>query len=209
MDVFLIVCGVIFVFWWINNNSSKTTTKTVIRETSEIKTQTGKISTERIHEYEDREISIKDRPKFRPQQPRNYVPLERQSLERPLDVLPRDIEQEYEERIRFSGLVKGREPLLIEHEPQAQLKINSPTHKRCPNCGKNLPLSSFRKSSKHEDGLTKWCANCLNHPVDHNSHTKVCPKCGQNRLKSSFAKNSNRPDGLAKWCKYCMAGIKR
>ena len=77
--------------------------------------------------------------------------------------------------------------------------------KDCPNCERHLPFSSFGKSSKYPDGLTKWCMECLNnHQSRLPRNQKNCPKCKKTRLKSSFYKNSNRDDGLTKWCKTCM-----
>lgn len=77
--------------------------------------------------------------------------------------------------------------------------------KNCPNCNKVLPFTSFRSSSKHEDGLTKWCAECLSAPRESiQSNKKKCPGCKKTRLKTSFYKNGKQPDGLTKWCKTCM-----
>lgn len=77
--------------------------------------------------------------------------------------------------------------------------------KICPNCGNNLDFSSFRSSSKNADGLTKWCAQCLDQPRDLKpSNKKQCPHCKKTRLKTSFYKNSKQPDGLTKWCRTCM-----
>ena len=82
--------------------------------------------------------------------------------------------------------------------------------KNCPNCERILPFTSFRVSSKHEDGFTKWCADCLSTPREpKQSNKKHCPSCKKNRLKTSFYKNSKQPDGLTKWCKTCMDRSKR
>lgn len=81
--------------------------------------------------------------------------------------------------------------------------------KDCPNCKRSLPFASFRASSKHEDGLTKWCGDCLSIPRTQQSNKKQCPNCKKNRLKTSFYKNSKQPDGLTKWCKTCMDKSKR
>lgn len=82
--------------------------------------------------------------------------------------------------------------------------------KICPNCERVLSFTSFRPSSKHEDGLTKWCTDCLSTPREtKQSNKKSCPNCKKSRLKTSFYKNGKQPDGLTKWCKTCMDKSKR
>lgn len=99
--------------------------------------------------------------------------------------------------------------LLIEpmSNEQTSFLFDEPVvkEKSCPNCKRSLPFTSFRTSSKHEDGLTKWCIECLSTPRDStHSNKKKCPSCKKTRLKTSFYKNSKQPDGLTKWCKTCM-----
>ncbi|HHT7764644.1 TPA: hypothetical protein ACT2GW_002316, partial [Pasteurella multocida] len=79
--------------------------------------------------------------------------------------------------------------------------------KECPACKRIQPLTEFNQNSKQPDGLTKWCAKCLDEgaPMPHNvSGTKICEKCGQNRRKASFYPSSKYTDGLSKWCKFCL-----
>lgn len=95
-------------------------------------------------------------------------------------------------------LVKDQQTSFVFNEKSAN-------EKNCPNCNEMLPFTSFRASSKHEDGLTKWCTDCLSAPRDPvHSNKKKCPSCKKTRLKTSFYKNSKQPDGLTKWCKTCM-----
>lgn len=90
-------------------------------------------------------------------------------------------------------------------DSQQDLFAEKNESKDCPNCERHLPFSSFGKSSKYLDGLTKWCMQCLNnHQSRLPKNQKNCPKCKKTRLKSSFYKNSKQPDGLTKWCKTCM-----
>lgn len=100
------------------------------------------------------------------------------------------------------------EPLILtppENEIQQDLFTGKIECKECANCEKNLPFSSFGKSSKYSDGFTKWCIECLNnHQARLPKNKKSCPKCKKTRLKSSFYKNKNTEDGLTKWCKTCM-----
>ncbi len=82
--------------------------------------------------------------------------------------------------------------------------------KSCPSCKRTLSFAFFRASSKHEDGLTKWCIECLSAPREpKKSNKKLCPNCNKNRFKTSFYKNSKQLDGLTKWCKTCMDKSKR
>lgn len=103
--------------------------------------------------------------------------------------------------------------LLIEpmSSEQTSFSFDDPAidEKSCPNCKRLLPFTSFRASSKHEDGLTKWCGECLSAPRTQQSNKKQCPNCKKNRLKTSFYKNNKQPDGLTKWCKTCMDNSKR
>ncbi|MDO5638728.1 MAG: hypothetical protein Q4G28_02565 [Neisseria sp.] len=57
------------------------------------------------------------------------------------------------------------EPPIIEsqnQDPQAELPFDKPRQglKHCPHCGKNRKKSSFYRSTKTADGLTKWCKYC-------------------------------------------------
>ncbi|WHP06846.1 hypothetical protein QLH32_05070 [Acinetobacter corruptisaponis] len=110
------------------------------------------------------------------------------------------------------------EPVLQQdlfNVPQSIAQKTQPKdpEKLCPKCEESLPFSAFSKSSKHEDGLTKWCTDCLNQlnedRKNEKSNKKQCPNCKRTRLKTSFYKNTKRDDGLTKWCKDCMDKAKR
>ncbi len=109
--------------------------------------------------------------------------------------------------------IQSEQPIKnLQTEAVQQNIITNPinTKKNCPNCERLLPFDSFRSSSKHEDGLTKWCVECLSAPrVAPQSNKKYCPSCKKNRFKTSFYKNSKQPDGLTKWCKTCMDSSKK
>jgi len=77
--------------------------------------------------------------------------------------------------------------------------------KACKNCGKLKCGKDFYKSSRNEDGLTTWCAACLDKLKEPQSRYKKCKKCGQNREKWNFFKSENQSDGLSVWCKPCHA----
>lgn len=213
MDAWIVIIAIAFAVWWISNNKIRSTSKTKVIETSEYKTQTGKIYVEKTYEYDDREMSIKDRPKYTPSQPRNYTPLQQPVTIEHDDINKIENRDAFIERTRaHSAELRRRSDAIIQKNPGKYISNNAiQTTKECPNCQRHLPNSSFRLSSKNADGLTKWCSDCLSKSTGESipSHLKLCPKCGQRRMKSSFAKNSNTHDGLAKWCKYCMIGIKR
>lgn len=76
--------------------------------------------------------------------------------------------------------------------------------KQCSKCLAAKPIDAFRPNHNQPDGLTKWCASCLDSQQPQPPNMKICPKCKQNRRKSSFYKSSKYPDGLTKWCKYCL-----
>lgn len=117
------------------------------------------------------------------------------------------------------------QPLALETSPKPIIQNNlfdqpqptmppaqEPT-KVCPKCDEALLFNAFSKSSKYEDGLTKWCTRCLNQLNEdrktESSNKKTCPHCKRTRLKTSFYKNSKQHDGLTKWCKDCMDKAKR
>lgn len=213
MDALIIIIAIAAVFWWINNNKTKSVVKIKITEKSEYKTPTGTVRVEKIDEYEDSDLSIKNRPKYTPVPPRNYTPIQ-QPVTIEHDITNKiESRDEYIERTRrHSAELRRRSDEIIQKKPEKYISNHShQTTKECPNCQRDLPHSSFRSSSKNADGLTKWCSDCLSKSTNESipSHLKLCQKCGQRRMKSSFAKNSNTNDGLAKWCKYCMIGIKR
>lgn len=213
MDAWLIIIAIGVVFWWVNNNKTKSVVKTKRTEISEHETPTGTVRVEKIYEYEDSDLSIKNRPKYTPVPPRNYTPIQQPVTIEHDDINKIENRDAFIERTRaHSAELRRRSDAIIQKNPGKYISNNAiQTTKECPNCQRRLPNSSFRLSSKNADGLTKWCSDCLSKSTGESipSHLKLCPKCGQRRMKSSFAKNSNTHYGLAKWCKYCMIGIKR
>ena len=127
----------------------------------------------------------------------------------------------------IGSIFNTTKPAAIEPQPQPvqqnliiEPNINEQTsflfdeipksEKDCPSCKRTLTFDLFRTSSKHEDGLTKWCGECLSAPRESKqSNKKQCPNCKKNRFKTSFYKNSKQADGLTKWCKTCMDQSKK
>jgi len=50
---------------------------------------------------------------------------------------------------------------IMEETPITKSKRKYPTKKQCPNCGLTLNSQNFGYSERYDDGLTKWCLNCL------------------------------------------------
>lgn len=201
MDAWIIIIAIGVVFWWINNNKSKSVVKIKVTETSEYKTPTGTVRVEKTHENIDSDFSIKNGQSHTKEPIKNYTPLQQPLIinQENNNAYHDKLKQEYSELKNRVEKIIPVNPLIIENK------------KECPNCQRLLETSLFRKSGKNEDGLTKWCSDCLGKSSNSSipTHLKLCPKCKHRRLKSSFAKNSKTSDGLAKWCKYCMSGVKR
>lgn len=41
-----------------------------------------------------------------------------------------------------------------------KLILTSDLTKRCPRCGRELPVSHYHRSSKNKDGYQSWCIEC-------------------------------------------------
>lgn len=101
-------------------------------------------------------------------------------------------------------------PIIIETPPPIpeQLPIAKIqtliSFKDCPKCERSLPSSDFRPNHNTQDGLTKWCASCLDSSRKTTAHLKFCPKCGKNRQLRNFYKSKKNADGYTKWCKFCL-----
>lgn len=85
--------------------------------------------------------------------------------------------------------------LLIEpmSSEQTSFSFDDPAidEKSCPNCKRLLPFTSFRASSKHEDGLTKWCGECLSAPRTQQSNKNSVQIARRIDLKQVFIKTAS------------------
>ncbi len=198
MEVFWIVVGVVVViFFLINQNKTKISDRTVIRQTDTIKTETGEVRIERTKTVEGTQTQYTKAPSVQA---------------KPGDAYNNAVIEAYQKRMadnRQEKLITHQTPRVLLQEspvakaPIAQENTKKFSSKKCPGCNRNLSFDRFRKSTKHDDGMTKWCVDCLSSPRD-NGPYKTCPHCHRRRMKTSFYKNSNQPDGLTKWCKECM-----
>lgn len=54
------------------------------------------------------------------------------------------------------------------------IEIDGVKHKKCPHCGKLLPLTSFAKSNTSKYGVRSWCKNCVNSNLNPESNKIRC-----------------------------------
>jgi len=94
--------------------------------------------------------------------------------------------------------------------------------KRCPDCGRDLPISDFGRNRLLKDGLQVYCRDCCARrgaatyrrkrarlgktvrervavPPGH----KRCPGCGEIKAHSEWHRNRRSRDGFADRCKEC------
>lgn len=213
---FFIIVGVIGLFiYFLNQNKTEKKDKTTITHKRVIQTNDGEVHISQTHvidsvrtTYTKQDLSkqiIKDvAPSINHTQPQKITSV---VLSDP-STSSYHQEQEYS---HASEVTPAESFALVSPKADSQQDLfdEKQEGKQCPNCKRPLPFTSFRTSSKHEDGLTKWCRECLSAPRVQQSNKKQCPKCKKTRLKSSFYKNSKQPDGLTKWCKTCMDNSKK
>lgn len=234
MDGVLIIIALIAAYWIFIKNSSSATRKVTVTKRDTIKTENGTIEVEEIIKTDERKavIGVYDDPIYKQaaDRYRNQQELISKGEYRPVY---------HEEKKKTESLAKiaSPKPQPSIPQPSSQVQraqpISPPTQhvtkpanqsaskeasmtkvttKTCEKCNKNKEADLFFHSEKNEDGLTKWCQECLiaNRGVpqkqvkQESRHYKVCPKCNNRRLRTNFEKNSSRPDGLTKWCRYCL-----
>lgn len=94
--------------------------------------------------------------------------------------------------------------------------------KRCPDCGRDLPLAAFPRNRKRPDGRGLYCSTCfaeryrayrvrkaaqqgktIQHRRDLEEGIKWCPDCQQTRPLEDFPRNRSMSDGRGGYCKPC------
>jgi hypothetical protein len=195
---FLIVAGVCFVIWkLLDSNSAKQETEQMVTRTTVITEKNGIrevqiTTTERFASTSSSSQTTRNPPKHQVYGGNSTGKIEK------------DITGQ-------STRVVHDQP--VESHPKTEKSWDSPRRisqsetaiKYCPKCMMQKSPSQFRKNSKTNDGLTKWCAFCLD--VQERSEEqkyKICPNCGKNRRITSFYSSLKHRDGLTKWCKYCL-----
>ncbi|MBK3088032.1 hypothetical protein ACJXUT_16450 [Enterobacter hormaechei subsp. xiangfangensis] len=218
MEVFWIVVGVVaIIIFIISQNRTKTSDRIVIRQEKTIKTEDGEIKIQRTqivdsattqYHRADNAPNISANPKYDQSviEAYNRKPIEAVkgiSLSQPKPFtaeLPTGVSQRPAYHGNFPGDNKPAPAPAPAPAPQNDLAPNG--KKQCTRCRVNLTYDKFRKSSKHPDGLTIWCASCLDGPKN-TRHTKWCPICNVRRKRTSFYSNAQNADGLMAWCKTC------
>ncbi|WP_176691694.1 hypothetical protein [Superficieibacter electus] len=237
MQVFWIVVGVVAVILFIiNQNRTKTSDRTVVRQHRTIKTEDGEISIERVQVVDSATTkyhpsgnapdvsspSKYDHPVIEPSHNKNITTTKEINPPQPKPFsarLPNGVSQ----RPAYHGKFPGDEVIKLKTVPvpapaPAPAPVPAPAPapaevkvieglKQCTRCRINLPYDKFRKSSKNADGLTIWCASCLDGPRN-TRHMKWCPMCNVRRKRTSFYPNKQNADGLMAWCKTCWDGHK-
>lgn len=92
--------------------------------------------------------------------------------------------------------------------------------RRCPQCGRDLPISEFHSNRRRPDGLSYYCKQCANARLEisrrkrgvkprKQSATAVpigmkwCPDCDQVKPVAEFARTKRKTSGLHSYCKSC------
>lgn len=227
MEFLLIILAAGVALYWLVANSRRTRDRVTITERRSIKTEDGSVEVERVSEVDQRKMELmseaakayKERlhrerktitPPTRPttKQPpppphitamQPVTPVEPERHEPPSQVWSNYLDQH--RQAHQGRYISSSAPL----PPSVQPQISAPPAqvKTCGGCAKTLSHARFRANSNQPDGLTQWCATCLDQRRESGPY-KVCSRCKQRRMKSSFPKNSKRPDGLTKWCKFCL-----
>lgn len=191
METLWIVVGVVvLVVYLISKNKTKTTDNTIIRQKDTYKTETGEVTIERTKVVETSQMT------FNAPQP---VQANSAQIHHQAQVVARTQQENVNESSASNAMPK---PQIVATTHHVELNPAAEKIKQCTRCRVNLPFSKFSKSSKHPDGATVWCTECLK--GDKNTkHMKWCPKCKIRRKRTSFYPNNQNADGLMAWCKTC------
>ena len=156
MEVLIIIAAIGFAIWFLKDHIDSKKQSYKQRVTYE---QDGVSVT---HEVETEGKGSID---FANSQPRSAINIPPRQQPSNADIEAK-ISAEVERRVR---LETSRHVNTIEHSPLRESReparsYNKPNHdsryKVCSGCGKRRKKSSFFKSSKRSDGLTKWCKFC-------------------------------------------------
>lgn len=215
MEFLLIIIGVGLFLYFINQNKTQSINKTTTTHIQTVKTEDGEAKIKREQTTESiSTIYTTPSSSVVNIQPRETTPLKVvEQADRPQPVLQQTIQASRPVVHSTAPLIDQApappsEPVTFEAKGINTSNGNIDLKKKCPRCGRSSPYVVFKSSQKYDDGLTKWCAECLEAPKD-TPKQKYCPKCKKRRMKTNFYKNSNRWDGLTAWCKICMDKSKK
>ncbi|SPZ65445.1 Uncharacterised protein [Serratia quinivorans] len=212
MEIFWIVVGVVAVIIFIiSQNRTKVSDRTVVTHNRTIKTDDGEIRVQRTQVVDSSSTqyhkpsaaSVASKAEYDLQAINEYYqqkansPGQQKTIQEispatdslPIRVEPTQAAVSLQER-------KPAEKVIDEITPEPEAK------KQCTRCRVNLPYSKFSRSSKHPDGVTIWCTDCLKGEKN-TKHMKWCPVCKVRRKRTSFYPNNSNADGLMAWCKTC------
>ena len=213
MEIFWVVVGVVVVILFVlSQNRTKITNRTVITRNKTVKTEDGEI---RIQQTQVIDSASTQYTKPNTLNNENHSEYDKAVIS---DYYKQVSQQKAVESLRTEQqpfiqpqrVEKVVNPLSSPTEKPTLIENNTPVasgSKICTRCSRNLPLDKFRKSRKHSDGHTTWCAHCLDGPKN-TQHTKWCPICEIRRKRTSYYKNANNRDGLMSWCKICWDSYK-
>ena len=203
MEIFWIVLGVVVILiYLINQNKSKTTDKTIIRQTDTYKTETGEVRIERTKVVDTAKTTF---TKMQPPQATSgetYIKAVAQveSTRKPMQEI---LDDGLGDKLSKPSFITTHTANTVIEEKQPSLEQK----KQCTRCRITLPFSKFSKSSKHNDGVTIWCSDCLKGEKN-TKHMKWCPICKVRRKRTSYYTNNENADSLMAWCKGCWDSYK-
>ncbi|MGP0849959.1 hypothetical protein ACJ8PZ_09215 [Serratia sp. CY83950] len=210
MEIFFIVVGVVAVIIFIiSQNRTKVSDRTVVTHNRTIKTDDGEIRVQRTQVMDSTSTqyhkpgaaSVTDKTEYDLQAINDYYK-QKASIETQKKI------------VADEKPVIEVQPVLVNKPKETPSNTDrfttergkassiSEDKKQCTRCRINLPYNKFSKSSKHPDGLTIWCTDCLKGEKN-TKHMKWCPMCKVRRKRTSFYPNNSNADGLMAWCKTC------
>jgi len=85
------------------------------------------------------------------------------------------------------------------------------TEKKCYRCEDILPIQSFNKSQKYNDGYNRYCVECQSTIIENKDEIKrkTCFLCKKSLSVKSFNKNRTMKDGFSLFCKNCQSKERR
>lgn len=215
MEVFWIVVGVVVVVLFvISQNRTRITNRTVVTRDRKIKTEDGEIRIQQTQVIDSASTQYTRPNSLNHESHGEYDKAvideynHQISQQKVIESIPP--ERQASTLAQPQRLEKVINPQPEISAPQVSSEATRTTHsgsKICTRCSRNLSYDKYRKSSKNPDGLTIWCAHCLDGPKN-TQHTKWCPVCEIRRKRTSFYKNANNRDGLMSWCKSCWDSYK-
>lgn len=160
MEFIIFGAIVAVIIWIVNGNKKSINDETVVRTTQTIKFDGGEQTITRTTKIVNHQTNINNPnapliiPEHKIVEPTaRELELKRQLLE----------QQERQKVLEYQLRQSMANNALASAAPQQnqEIDINPNDIKVCPKCRQNRRKSSFYRSNKNPDGLTKWCKYCL------------------------------------------------